>query len=321
MSDSAPRLCVALATRDRRTVVVQTLASVTSQLRDEDELIVVDNGSQDGTPETVRKWLDEHCPSGRLVDEPEVGASAARNAVLRQVTAPIVCLVDDDVRAHPDWLEALRRAWAASGPGVGVIGGPIRVDWEEIPRPPWLADWLLDVISVLDLGPARRRLDVRSGEHIWGANMSFRLAAVQEVGGFDVNLGARPDAPHGRDEEGELQHRLAAAGWEVWYEPAAAVDHLIGPDRLTPAYFRDAFRKQGLRMLEGRPPYEGSRRISALPMLARAVVLLPMLARAVVRYVVLRLIGSPAAVTATFTLARGWSLLTGRTGRTRGAAA
>jgi glucosyl-dolichyl phosphate glucuronosyltransferase len=305
LNDAVPRLCVAFATRDRRTVVVQTLASVASQLRDEDDLIVVNNGSQDGTPETVRQWLDEHYPSGRLVDEPEGGASAARNAILRQATAPIVCIVDDDVRAHPDWLEALRRAWAASGPRVGAIGGPIRVDWEEIARPPWLADYLLYVISVLALGPARRRLDVRSGERIWGANMSFRLAAVQEVGGFDEKVGARPDAPYGRDEEEELQHRLAAAGWEVWYEPAAAVDHLIGPDRVTTAYFRAAFRKQGLRMID-----RGSRRISALPVLARAIA----------RYVVLRLIRSPAAVTATFTLARGWSLLTGRTGRMRGAA-
>ena len=305
MNDSVPRLCVALATRDRRTVVVQTLASVASQLRDEDELIVVNNGSRDGTPEAVRKWLDEHYPSGRLVDEPEGGASAARNAVLRQATAPIVCLVDDDVRAHPDWLDALGRAWAASGPGVGAIGGPIRVDWEEIARPPWLADYLLWVISVLDRGPARRRLDVRSGECLRGANMSFRLSAVQEVGGFDVKVGARPDAPYGRDEEEELQHRLAAAGWEVWYEPAAVVDHLIGPDRVTPAYFRAAYRNHGLRMIE-----KGSRRISALPVLARAIA----------RYVVLRLIRSPAAVTATFTLAYGWSLLTGRTGRARGAA-
>jgi glycosyltransferase involved in cell wall biosynthesis len=293
---SEPHLCVAVATRDRSPLVVQALASVSGQLRDADELIVVDNGSRDGTREAVRKWLEVHCPAGRLVHEPAGGVSAARNAALRQTKAPIVCFLDDDERADPSWLQALRGAWAASNARVGMIGGPMRADWGAA-RPPWLADYLLYAVSVLDLGSERRRLDERAGECVWGGNMSLRVAAAEDVGGFAAELGHRPGVPYGRGEEEELQHRLVEAGWEIWYEPTAAIDHLIGPERLTHAYFRTSFRNQALRDAAA-----GRSRVRALRVLTRAAM----------RYIVLRLIRSPAAVTATFTWAYGWTLLTAK---------
>lgn len=304
---AAPRLCVALPTRDRRRLALAALDSVVGQLRPDDELIVVDNGSTDGTADAVLGWLAECRPSGFLVAEPRRSLSLARNAALRAATAPVVCFLDDDERADPAWLDALRRAWAGAGPWVAAIGGPMRAAWGA-PRPPWLADSLLHVVSVLDLGPERRRLDQAPGRgYLWGGNMSFRREAVIAVGGFEpdwVYLAAVADERPSRrpplrtarsGEEEELQRRLAAAGYDVWYEPAAAVDHLVPPERLTTAFFRDAFRQGGLLAAA-----RGRRRAPAFPVLARSAA----------RYAALRAIGRRESASALFPCAYAWALMT-----------
>ncbi|MEO8291387.1 MAG: glycosyltransferase, partial [Gaiellaceae bacterium] len=226
-------LTVAVPTRNRRDLVLGALEAIAGELRPGDELLVVDNGSTDGTGEAARAFFAGRVPFGRVVVEPEGGLSQARNRALAEAGEAVVCFVDDDVRVETGWLEALRKAWCATGERTACIGGPMLAEWEA-PRPPWLADHLLYIVAVLDLGGDRRRLGQAPGTgHVWGGNFSVRVEAVREVGGFDPGRGLRPEAPLDRGEEEDVQRRLAAAGWEVWYEPAARVRHLIPADRLT----------------------------------------------------------------------------------------
>lgn len=240
------RLCVAVPTRDRKESILRALPALARQLAPGDELIVVDNGSVDGTGDAVAAWLSHHCPQGRVVRECLGGVSVARNRALRETTCPVVCFFDDDQLPDARWLCELRRAWAEAGPQVAVIGGPMRALWLG-PRPEWLADYLLYGASVLDLGSEPHRLDQRPATgYVWGGNLSVRVDAALAVGGLDPQRGPRPDAPWERDEEPDLQRRLVRAGWEVWYEPRAAIDHVLAPSRLTPEHFRTVFRQQAL---------------------------------------------------------------------------
>jgi glucosyl-dolichyl phosphate glucuronosyltransferase len=292
----ADRLAVAVPTKDRRETVVSALAPIVAQLGSRDELLVVDNGSTDGTQDAVDAWLRDRFPAGRVVSQPSGGVSAARNAALRETTAPIVCFLDDDVRPDPGWLERLRRAWAGCSERTAVIGGPTPGEWPA-GRPPWLTDHLLYVVAVLDLGDRRIRLDQRAGlGYVWGGNMSLRREAALDVGGFDPARGSRPGVPFERGEEEELQRRLAAAGWEIWYEPTATARHLLAPERLTKQAFRRFFRQQGvLEAARGRRRLDGA--------LALAVSLS--------RGTALTLLRRPQAAGAWFAAARGWAVLTG----------
>lgn len=292
----ADRLAVAVPTKDRRETMVSALAPIVAQLGSKDDLVIVDNGSTDGTLDAVAAWLRDRFPAGRVVSQSSGGVSAARNAALRETTAPIVCFLDDDVRPDPGWLEQLRRAWTGCSERTALIGGPTLGEWPG-GRPQWLTDHLLYVVAVLDLGDHRIRLDQRSGlGYVWGGNMSLRREAALEVGGFDPARGSRPGVPFERGEEEELQRRLAAAGWEIWYEPTATTHHLLPPERLTKQAFRKFFREQGAV-----DAVRGGRRLDGALALAGSLI----------RGAALTLLCRPRAAGAWFAAARGWALLTG----------
>jgi glycosyltransferase involved in cell wall biosynthesis len=306
---SAPPICVTLPTRNRRALALRLLESVLDQLAPGDELLVVDNASTDDTAGATAELLQHRWPAGRVVSEPRRGLSHARNRALHEAVSPVVAFLDDDEAADPNWLASLRRAWADAGPRVAGIGGPMRPDWQA-PRPPWLADYLLHVISVLDLGPERKLLDQRPGTgYLWGGNLSVRRAAALEVGGFrpddvylagiaDPTVRARLPLSTARSgEEQNLQDRLAESGWEIWYEPAAAIDHLVPPTRLSERFFLDYHRQQAVLAL-GR----GRSRAPALRILVRESA----------RYALYRLRRDPRATAATFPLAGAWTLATGQ---------
>jgi glycosyltransferase involved in cell wall biosynthesis len=290
------RLTVAVPTRDRREALLGALEVIVPQLEEGDELLVVDNGSTDGTHAAVGSWLETEFPRGRVHVEAGGGVSAARNLALREASTPILCFVDDDVRPAAGWLAALRRSWSRAGPNTGAIGGPMRARWLGA-RPAWLTDHLLYVVAVLELGEESRRLDQRAGTgYVWGGNISVRTEAALSVGGFDEHRGVRPEVPYDRGEEEDLQRRLAGAGFEVWYEPEAVVDHLVPPERVTESSFLRFFRERGLLdAARGRPRREGA--------LA--------LARSVPRGIVFGLARRPEAASARFASAHAWALLTG----------
>jgi glycosyltransferase involved in cell wall biosynthesis len=276
-------------------LLLGALEAIAVQLQPGDEVLVVDNGSTDGSADAARSLLAERVSSGRVVGEPEGGISSARNRALAEAGTEIVCFVDDDVRVEAGWLEALRNAWGSAGARTACIGGPMLANWEA-PRPAWLADHLLYVVAVLDLGGEHRRLDQSPGTgHVWGGNFSVRVEPVRELGGFDPRRGVRPEAPLARGEEEDLQRRLAAGGWEVWYEPAARVRHLIPAERLTQDFFAEAFRARG--RTEALAPGRTWRGLAAV-------------VRGGARYGTLRALGRPQAPAARFTCSYGWALLT-----------
>src|SRR5260370_20181929 len=92
--------------------------------------------------------------------------------------------------------------------------------------------------------PAMMPIPPGSYPQVWGANMVYRRAALQALGGFDVNLGP----VGGRrfcNEDVDMVRRVLQSGRAVAYDPRLAVFHRIPSARMRRADFRRAMWDMG----------------------------------------------------------------------------
>jgi glycosyltransferase involved in cell wall biosynthesis len=170
------------------------------------ELLVVDDGSTDATPDVAERF------GARLVRHGERRSlNAARNTGLREAGGELIAFVDDDVFVPPGWLDALAEG-ARRHPDADAFGGPIRARFEgHAPRGCGRED---PPITTLDLGA-----EDAEAEMVWGANFAVRRSAADRIGEFDESF----DRGHGDEEEWLM--RLRAAGGRIVYLADAGLDH------------------------------------------------------------------------------------------------
>jgi glucosyl-dolichyl phosphate glucuronosyltransferase len=231
---------VMVATHNRARLLGQTLEALIAQETPKNlgwEILVVDNGSTDGTLEVFRTMAMQAPGRLRYLLEPRLGKSRALNAGIAVARGAVLALTDDDVSPAADWVATA--ATVLDRRGVDGAGGRILPRWEAEP-PSWLlgSRQLLGYLAIMEHDePAM--LPVPPGRHpqVWGANMVFRREALVALGGFDTRLGP----VGGRrfcEEDCDIMRRMLAAGRPVAYDPALTVFHRIPRARLKRAYFR-----------------------------------------------------------------------------------
>ena len=202
----APVVSVVLPTRGRASYLEVTLDSLAAQELDEPwELLVVDDGSSDGT-----RALLERREVRSLRFDPARGLNPARNAGVRATEGELVAFTDDDVLVPPGWLRTLVDG-ARRHEDAEAFGGPIHARFEGGAPPGCGREE--PPLTTLDLGPR----DV-TARHVWGANMALRRPAFERVGEFDETI-------HGGGDEQEWLERLQARGGSVMYLAGAGLDH------------------------------------------------------------------------------------------------
>jgi glycosyltransferase involved in cell wall biosynthesis len=174
------------------------------------EVIVVDNGSTDGTLDVAAEWSAGH-PGVRVASELEVRSSyAARNRGVENAAAAVIAFTDADCRPDPGWLEA---GLAALG-GAEVVAGRIEMTFRRAQPNLWE---YLDAATWLD---QRHYIE----EHGFGAtaNLFVQRRVFEAVGRFRTDLVSSGDYEFGR--------RVARHGVRVGYAPDAVVRHPARPD-------------------------------------------------------------------------------------------
>ena len=235
------RASVIVCTHNGNALIEGTLESLLGQdfPAEDVEIVVVDNASTDGTPDLLRGMAIRHPGRIRLVHEPMLGLSRARNRGILESCGRVVAFTDDDARVRPGWLQAL--VGACERAEVAAAGGPVRGVLES-PLPEWVTPALLPYLALFDQGTAER--DLVYNEYPRGVNMAFPRRSFQEVGLFSTAFGRR-----GRSllscEEIELCYRLERLRRRILYVPDAEVDHVIHAERLTPDWFNLRFYWQG----------------------------------------------------------------------------
>ncbi len=238
-----PRCSVILCTYNRRNLVLTALAGLRRQTLpyDQFEVIVVDNGSRDGTLAAVNAYVQagplmvsrnpEHVWQVQCLSETQNGLSYARNTGLRAARGEIMVFLDDDAVAHPAFLERLLAAYDETG--ADAIGGRVELRWEAT-RPHWLSDDLLDVLGYF--APSKKRMLLPPTIDASSCNISIKSEVLHAIGFFSPLLSKRIAAPIVM-EIADVCRRLRVAGYTLWYEPEAIVEHRVPAARLTRPYF------------------------------------------------------------------------------------
>ena len=198
---------------------------------DEYEIIVVDNNSQDQTPNIVKPYIQNSAPKVHYIVEKKQGLSHARNTGVAFSQASVVSFIDDDAVADVNWLAEILEVYDQS-PNVAAVGGKIIPQWDE-PPPAWFNEKFAGYLSIIDWGEETRVLSWP--ERILGTNSSFKKEILEALGGFDVNLGRRGNLLMGA-EETMLQKAIMDTGGVVIYTPKAIVHHRISSRRLSDKY-------------------------------------------------------------------------------------
>jgi len=231
-----------ITTLNRESLLRRTLESVVAAARQDPngwEVLVVDNGSSDGTVDLVGETARSSPVPMRCVVEPVLGVCAARNRGIRESTGDLIAFLDDDVRVREDWVARLREA-AARFPGAAAFGGRVVAEWSQ-PPPSWLTmdgpyELRAGAYVAHDRGDETYRYDVESILPVT-ANAAVRRRALGKHGGFRTDLDRRgKELLSGGDTE--LFRRLVRAGEEVVYLPEVVVFHPVFPERVTKRYMR-----------------------------------------------------------------------------------
>jgi cellulose synthase/poly-beta-1,6-N-acetylglucosamine synthase-like glycosyltransferase len=214
-----PFVSVVVSTRDRVAELDRCLSGLERLDYPAYEVIVVDNTSGD---QDVRRLAE--AAGARLVVEPTVGLSGARNTGARTARGELIAFIDDDAVARPSWLAAHAAAFRDSA--VAATTGRILA---LSPTTAASRTWA----EAQDLGDAAFRVD-RTSPHWFeranfgglgsGSNLVLRAALFMRWGGFRESLGlGERERPLG--EEHYAFFTLIREGHAVAYLPDAVVYH------------------------------------------------------------------------------------------------
>jgi glycosyltransferase involved in cell wall biosynthesis len=212
----AASISVVLCSRDRRERLARALdrLPVESLRRHRAELVLVDNGSRDGTGELMRGHAASLACGAKVVEAPLPGLGRARNAGVAQAGGDLFVFTDDDCYLAPDYLDALALHFDAEKFSFG--GGRIlRFEASD-------ADY--GVRTSLRFEVFRPFTRLRSGR-IQGSNMVVHRRVFERVGLFREDLG--PGTPY-RCDDVELLARAALAGFTGAFVPELVVHHHHG---------------------------------------------------------------------------------------------
>ena len=186
-----------------------TLKAIDRQTLSPSEVIVVDDGSTDGTAEIARA-NEVLC----VRHERNKGLAAARNTGVRESSSDFVAALDSDCAPSPRWLETL--AESMGNDLVGVGGRLIEQNQASI----------VDRWRAVHMKQNWGESVLVNPPFLFGSNTLFRKTALEEVGGYNEKLRTNY-------EDVDISHKLLSRGSKLLYQPAATAYHRKSDSALT----------------------------------------------------------------------------------------
>ncbi|MFH1397304.1 MAG: glycosyltransferase [Candidatus Omnitrophota bacterium] len=206
----APFVSVVVPTFNREKLLKKLLDSLYNQSYPDDnlEIIVVDDGSKDGTREMVERYQKLANRNFKYFYQQNKGTAAARNTGIANSSGSLIVFIDDDCVACRNWLQEMVKGY--DNFNVAGVGGLIKA----IASKSIISEYC-SYIGVME----KPIIQAGTVKYLVGANSSFRKEHLNVVGWFNeaIPLGG---------EDLDMSFRLEQAGYALKFNPAAIVYHL-----------------------------------------------------------------------------------------------
>lgn len=223
-TDYEPSISVLIAAFNEERVIANTIRAVLSNDYPNLEIIVVDDGSSDGTSEEVRTHFGD-LPNVQLIQEENRGKAGALNRAIQLATGEILIALDADTLFARDTIRQLVRRF--SDPTVGAVAGNVKVGNRINPLTYWQA---IEYITSQNLD-RRAYSFINAVTVVPGAVGAWRREAILQAGGFSTDTMA---------EDMDLTWRIRRIGWKIATE-TTAIGYTEAPDSFS-GLFKQRFR-------------------------------------------------------------------------------
>jgi glycosyltransferase involved in cell wall biosynthesis len=211
-SDSRPVVSVVICSYNRRSLLRECLTSLFAQTysKEDYEIIVVDDGSTDGTDAVLQEMASRPGPPLRYFAQENKGSATARNLGIAHAGGEIIASIDDDCVATETWIDNAI-PYFADDDVVGVQGQTLPVEPVH-----------------LHLFPPRFSYTMQITHATWNrqtCNVFYRRQAIMDVGGFNEDYGMTGA------EDADLAFRIEEKG-KIVFAAEALVHHAVFYDTL-----------------------------------------------------------------------------------------
>ena len=208
MMAESPRISVVIASFNSMRTITQCLNSIRDQDHPSYEVIVVDDGSTDGSPEICRSY-----PMVRLIRLDRGGPSRARNKGIEEARGEFIAFTDSDCIVRKDWLRELERGFLEEA--VAGVGGDQVSPKDESEFGRSVQEFFRAVGFFTDY----INLEKTIGEtrHNPSCNVAYRKKVLEEVGGFEEDQFPCEDL--------EIDLKIRRRGYRLMFNPDAVVAH------------------------------------------------------------------------------------------------
>ncbi len=208
MDQAAPRISIIIPVHNCRETIARCLDSLIRIDHPGFEIIIVDDGSTDETPEICGTYSQV-----RLMRVSKGGPSKARNAGIRIAQGDFVAFTDGDCIVERDWLTELERGFTS--PEIAGVGGNQKSPDDETQTGVLIQGFLKSVGFVADY--VKTDTHMKETAHNPTCNVMYRKSVLEDVGGFNEDLWPGEDV--------ELDLLIRRRGYKLIYNPAAVVAH------------------------------------------------------------------------------------------------
>jgi glycosyltransferase involved in cell wall biosynthesis len=231
-----PTVAIVVPNYNHARYLPDSLASISAQSRQPDEVLIVDDGSSDDSIAVIERFLSEH-PHWRLIKHAERrGVVERQNEALAEVRSEWITFLGADDLLSPGFLDCASEI-AARYPGAGLVCGCVEVFGDLLKRS--LRPPILPKVTAGFVSPDGFRKLLQFGDNYFlGTGSLYRRAAVLGLGGFDKELGSISDSFLARQLAARFGFGFAPRVFGYWrihgqnYSVSTATDPQRLDDRL-----------------------------------------------------------------------------------------